>query len=79
MALFNKKKKDVENKDISSLSTIPVVTPRSWFLLAIAGLVCAAIGFWALFGNIPVTIQGKGIIVSRSGLAGHPGQNRRNS
>lgn len=68
---MNENKNDSKDisKDISSLSDISVVSRRAWMWLLFAGLICVAIGFWVFFGYIPVTIEGKGIIVSRSGLA----------
>lgn len=56
-------------QDLSPLSSISLVSFKYWVLLISIGAFCLAVTLWAFFGYIPVTVQGKGIIVSSGGLA----------
>lgn len=45
-----------------------VVTYRSWIFLIFAALTSLAIILWIFFGSLSITIQGRGIIISKNGL-----------
>jgi hypothetical protein len=40
-----------------------VVTPRSWIPLATLGSLIGLVALWAIFGRIPITVIGRGVIV----------------
>jgi hypothetical protein len=40
-----------------------VVTPRSWIPLATLGTLIGLVVLWAIFGRIPITMVGRGVIV----------------
>lgn len=41
----------------------------AWIIFIIAAAILLMIVFWAFFGYIPITIEGKGIIISQNGLS----------
>ena len=41
-----------------------VVTPRSWLLVISAGVLSLAALAWSIFGRIPITVDGFGVLVS---------------
>ncbi len=43
--------------------TLKVVNPKAWIPLATAGsLVAVALG-WSIFGRIPLTVEGRGVLI----------------
>ena len=47
---------------------LEVTTPRAWFALAGLGAVVLAAVTWGVFGAVPDTLEGHGLLVRRSGL-----------
>ena len=47
---------------------IEIVSARSIFALGAIGVLLAFISIWAIFGRVPVGLQGRGIIVAGSGI-----------
>ena len=42
----------------------PVVNLKSWVpLAALSSLIAAAAGFWSVYGKIPVTVEGRGVLI----------------
>lgn len=50
--------------DLDQLTRL--TSPRSWLLLGALGGVLAAVGLWSVFGTIPLTVSGKGLLESNS-------------
>lgn len=40
-----------------------VVNPKSWLPLATLGCLVAAAGIWSVYGRIPVTVEGRGVLI----------------
>jgi hypothetical protein len=47
---------------------IVIVSSRSMFALGAIGVVILLIALWAVFGRVPVGLQGRGIVVAGSGI-----------
>lgn len=47
---------------------IEIVSSRSMFALASIGVLLVLIAIWALFGRVPVGLEGRGVIVAGSGI-----------
>ena len=43
-----------------------VVNPKSWLPLLTLGSIVAAAGVWSIYGKIPVTVEGRGVLVHPS-------------
>ncbi|MGV2290477.1 NHLP bacteriocin system secretion protein [Trinickia sp. YCB016] len=46
---------------------IRITRPRAWIVLLILGLVLAAVLLWSVFGSLPSTISGQGILIREGG------------
>lgn len=69
-----------ENKEVRELlirklafpekldSLLVVASPRVWIALGSAGLLFVSFILWSIFGEIPVKVRGKGIILNPQGL-----------
>ena len=46
-----------------------VTSPRRWLALGAVGLLLAGVVFWSVFGSIPTTAQGQGILIRQGGVS----------
>jgi len=46
---------------------IKITRPRTWLVLATLGFVLAATLLWSIFGSLPTTLSGQGIIIRQGG------------
>ena len=42
---------------------IQVVKPQAWLTLSAMGVLIAVAGIWSVFGRIPLTVTGQGILI----------------
>jgi HlyD family secretion protein len=47
---------------------IEIVSPRSIFAFGAIGVLLVMVALWAVFGHVPVGLQGRGVIVAGSGI-----------
>lgn len=61
--LFRQEALDRLNSPEHLDQVMQVVKPRAWLSLFATGALIAATGFWGVFGRIPLTVTGQGILI----------------
>ena len=64
--IFRERAVDSASSPESINRVAPIVSARLWLLLAAAGAVVATFTAWGIFGSIPLTVRGTGILIEGS-------------
>ena len=62
-----------EKKGAFDYSLTSTITPWAWILFLIAAALLVLLGIWAFLGEIPITVSGRGLVVTENGFSSLPG------